>query len=64
MNDITLILTEEDAELFKAFREHQTDFMVLKAHGIFDLIDGSITIHKDHSGMVRKIETHTVSFKA
>lgn len=63
MNEITIFLTPLDAELFKSFREHQTDFMVLKANGIFDLKNGSITIHKDDKGLVRKIEVNQVLFK-
>ena len=56
-------LTDIEAELFLAFRKHQTEFMVLKASGIFDLKNGSITIHKDVNGIVRQIETNQVVFK-
>lgn len=65
MNNMeTIFLTPQDIELFKAFREHQTEFMVLKGAGIFDLKNGSMVIHKDSLGMVRKIETHQITFIA
>jgi len=64
MNEqVTIFLTPVEAELFKSFREHQTDFMILKSNGIFDLKNGSMTIHKDEKGLVRKIETNQVLFK-
>lgn len=56
-------LTEKEAEIFLAFRQYQTEFMVLRNTGIFDLKNGSITIHKDDKGTVRKIETNTILFK-
>ena len=62
-NETTISLTDTEAELFKSFREHQTDFMVLKANGIFSLKNGSITIHKDNAGKVRMIETNVIQFK-
>lgn len=61
--EIIIYLTPIDAELFRAFREHQTEFMVLKNTGIFDLKSGSMTIHKDHQGVVRQIDSHQVLFK-
>lgn len=61
--EITIFLTPIDVELFKSFRENQTEFMVLKNTGVFDLKNGSMTIHKDSDGIVRKIETNTILFK-
>jgi hypothetical protein len=62
-NEITVFLTPIDVELFKSFREHQTDFMVLLNNGVFDMKNGSLTIHYDDKGLVRKIESNQVKFK-
>ncbi len=64
MDEVTIFLTPIDVELFKAFREHQTDFMILKNNGIFDLKNGNIIIHKDAQGRVREIVENRVRFKA
>lgn len=64
MDTVTIILTAPEAEMFTLWRKHQDDFMVLLSAGIFDLKNGSITIHKDSGGTVRKIETNQISFSA
>lgn len=64
MEDVTITLNPIDAALFLEFRKHQTDFMVLFNNGIFTLKNGSLTIHKDSEGLVRKIEINQVLFKA
>lgn len=60
---LTIFLTPIEVDLFKSFREHQTDFMLLKSNGIFDVKNGSMTIHFDAEGIVRKIETNKILFK-
>lgn len=37
MQDITIILTPVDAELFKKFQEHHEMFHLLQMKGIFDI---------------------------
>jgi hypothetical protein len=60
--DTAIYLNAQEIELFRSFREHQTEFMVLKGTGIFDLKNGSMTVHKDIDGRVRKIETNQILF--
>lgn len=59
--DTTIFLTPQDVELFKEFRQHQTEFMILKSHGIFDFKGGVISVHKDADGRVRKIEVNKIT---
>lgn len=59
----TVYLTTNEAKLFLEFRENQDDFMILKANGIFSTKNGSILIHKDEKGKIRKIETNQILFK-
>jgi len=63
MQQTTIFLTPIEVDLFKSFREHQTEFLVLKSNGIFDVKNGNITIHFDDRGIVRKIESNRVLFK-
>jgi len=62
-NEVTIFLTPIDVELFRSFREHQTDFMVLLDNGVFSMKNGSLTIHYDDKGLVRKIESNQIKFK-
>ena len=62
-NEITIFLSPADAELFKSFREYQTEFMILKNTGIFDLKNGKMIINKDSTGNVREIEVREIKFK-
>lgn len=65
MNELTTIyLNKKEAELFLSFREHQSEFIILRANGIFDIKNGSITCHFDENGLVRKIESNRILFKA
>lgn len=45
MNEVTIILTSEDAELFKSFRQNQDNFKFMVEKGVFDLKTGNVTIH-------------------
>ena len=62
-NLINVSLTNEDAILFVEFRKLQDEFMILRKNGIFDVKNGSITIHFDSEGLVRKIETNEIKFR-
>jgi hypothetical protein len=63
MEEVTVILTNEEAELFKRFREFQNDFNILLNNSVFSFKNGSIVIHRDDMGKIRKIEMHKVYFK-
>jgi len=56
-------LTEYEIELFKKFKEYQYDIEILEEHNFFNYNNGSVTIHKDNSGNIMKIENNTISFK-
>lgn len=60
---VAITLTEEEAELFKTFREFQNDFSILLNNSVFSFKNGSIVIHRDDQGRIRKIEMHKIYFK-
>ena len=59
----TIYLTPTDAKLFLEFQENYSNFMILKANGIFSLKNGSMLIHKDMYGKVREIIVNQILFK-
>ena len=61
---MTLIeMTEDDAVLFRAFREHQDNFSILYARGVFNVRSGKATLHLDEQGIVNDIKLEITSFK-
>lgn len=60
---VTIILTQDDAELFKLFREFQDDFKLLLDNSVFSFKNGSVVMHRDSEGQLRKIEMHKIYFK-
>ncbi len=56
-------LTEYEIELFKKFKEWQTDLELLNDNDFFKFKNGSITVHKNNEGKIMKIEKNFISFK-
>lgn len=56
-------LTEYEIELFKKFREYQTDIEILNDNDFFKFKNGSMVIHKNNDGNIMKIEKNFISFR-
>ncbi len=56
-------LTEYEIELFKKFKEWQTDLELLNENDFFKFKNGSILIHKNNEGKIMKIEKNFISFR-
>lgn len=52
MKDYVLSLTEEEAQLFKFFREHQQRIEYLQSQGFFSEKNASVTIHFGQDGYI------------
>ena len=63
MEKVTIELTKQEAELFKLFREFQSEFELLVRNDVFSMKNGSIEIHKDDLGKIRKILINKIAFK-
>ena len=59
---ITLFLTTPEAIMFKDFQQFHKTFALLCSSGVFDTKNGSIEMHFDAQGGIRKIERHNVLF--
>lgn len=64
MEDVTLILTTPEAMLFRDFQQFHNTFALMVRQGVFDCKNGSITIHFDSTGTIKKIERKDSLFDA
>ena len=55
-NEITLFLTPPEALLFKDFQQYHQTFTLMCQKGVFSVKNGSVEIHFDHEGTIKKIE--------
>lgn len=55
---ITIFLTNPEAELFKSYQQFHKTFEILCKSGAFDIKGGSFTCHLDKDGNIAKIERH------
>lgn len=60
MNTVTL--TDEQAALFILFMKHYDDFGFLVSQGVFDITEGSATMHFGKGGKVLKVTKQTHHF--
>ena len=58
MENVTLILTTPEALMFKDFQQFHNTFALLVSKGVFDIKNGSATLHFDNLGNIQKIERH------
>jgi hypothetical protein len=56
MDTVTVILTTPEAEMFKSFNQFHATFALMVTKGVFDVKNGSITMHFDNEGNIQRIE--------
>ena len=52
----TILLSEEDARMFILFQKQHALINALDSLGVFDMRNGSVTIHYDSVGKIRSME--------
>ena len=62
--EIQIFLTTPEAIMFRDFQQFHKTFALLTSNGVFDIINGSVTIHFDSEGTIKKIERHDSLFDA
>lgn len=55
-NEIKIFLTTPEAIMFKDFQQFHQTFALLCSSGVFDVRNGSVTIHFDNESNIKKIE--------
>ena len=61
---IAIYIPDEEAKLFLAFQEHFETFNLLLDHGVFDVRNGSVTMHMDKNGAIKAINRSDVLYSA
>lgn len=52
---VTLLLPEEEAKKWLLFQEYYSQFSIMVEQGVFDITNGSATLHFDPQGVLRSI---------
>lgn len=61
---IAIYVPDEDAKKFLLFQEHFNAFNLMVKHGVFDVRNGSVTMHFDKTGDVKAINRSDVLYSA
>lgn len=61
-NNIMVELSEADALLFLEYRKYQDAFKILLESGMLNTKSGSVVVHFDLAGQIRKIDKSEVLF--
>lgn len=57
-NEITIFISDQEAIQFRLFQQHYSQFMLMVNKGVFQVRDGSVEVHFDHTGTIQKIDRH------
>ncbi len=61
---IAIYVPDEEAKLFMQFQEHYKTFKLLYESGVFDVKNGSVTLHMDNGGSIKAINRSDVLYSA
>ena len=53
--NIPVYMPDADAEKFLLFQEHYETFCLMVNSGVFDVRNGSVTMHMDNNGAIKAI---------
>lgn len=58
----TLELTDQDAELFKQFRQHQEQIATIISSGALDVRKGQVILSLSNDGIITNIDFHVSAY--
>jgi len=61
---IAIYVPDEEARKFLLFQEHYETFCLLLESGVFDVSNGSVTLHMDKQGSIKAINRSDVLYSA
>ena len=61
-NGTRILLTEEDATVFVAFKRNREKFIVLLKAGAFDLDSGRVEVNYNN-GQIQSVHVHKMTYK-
>lgn len=59
----TIELSDADAQAFKDFLRYRDTFEVLRVSRVFEMRDGSVTLHFSHEGKIMDVTANMRLFK-
>lgn len=62
MSMVIIELQDQEAELFKSFRKHQTQFETLISNGVFEVRKGQAILSFSNEGTITDIDIHVKAF--
>ena len=63
MEYIKIELSEQDAEMFKLFRQYQDSFQLLIANKVFSIKNGKAILNFDKNGALRQIDINRINWR-
>lgn len=64
MDEVTIVLNTPESIAFRDFQQFHSTFMLLVKSGVFDIKNGSVTLHFDLQGRIQKITRNDNLFDA
>ena len=61
---IAIYVPDEEAKKFLLFQEHFQEFTLMLESGVFDVRNGSVTLHMDKNGSIKAINRSDVLYSA
>lgn len=61
---IPIYIADEEAAKFLLFQEHYETFCLLLNHGVFDVRNGSVSLHMDKHGSIKAINRSDVLYSS
>lgn len=64
MEKIAVYIPDKEAKQFLLFQEHYETFCLMLGHGVFDVRNGSVTLHMDKNGSIKAINRADVLYSS
>lgn len=64
MDKIAIYIPDHEAKMFLKFQEHYDTFILMQEHGVFDVKNGSVTLHMDKFGAIKAINRSDVLYSS
>jgi hypothetical protein len=61
---IAIYVPDAEAKMFLLFQEHFDQFNLMVNSGVFDVRNGSVTLHMDKNGSIKTINRSDVLYSA
>tara|TARA_R110000868_G_scaffold9825_1_gene48328 strand:- start:141 stop:344 length:204 start_codon:yes stop_codon:yes gene_type:complete len=64
MEKIAIYVPDAEAKMFLKFQEYYDTFCLLEEHGVFEVRNGSVTMHMDKFGAIKAINRSDILYSS